>query len=219
MSTAAAALGFERPGGLPRCLGRLPRRERRKPRPRDERPPRRTHPGDARRGGHQSRAASRLPSAQRVGRASAIAPPRWRGRPRAAGRRRACMGWRAACLLCSLRTRRPAAAAWRLVTTRTSSARRCSGRPAHRRRQRGQRAQHRGRIPTRRCRRSALAQQLLRGQCASAATARTTAAALPEGAQPLETAARKAPGREEGPLAAAVAGGVTTMAASTPRSK
>ena len=45
------------------------------------------------------------------------------------------------------------------------------------------------------------------------------AACPSEGAQPLETAARKALGREEGPLAAATAGGVTTMAASTPRTK
>ena len=61
-------------------------------------------PRGASRGEHRSRAALRLPSAPTVHRASAIALPRWRGRPRDAGCRRACTRWRAACLLCSPKT-------------------------------------------------------------------------------------------------------------------
>ena len=101
-----AVLGSRPPGGLPRCLGRLPRRERHESRPRDDRPRWRTHAGGGFRGRHRRRAASRLPSAQTVRRASAFAPSRWRGRPRAAGRRHACRCWRAACLQCSPQSRR-----------------------------------------------------------------------------------------------------------------
>ena len=44
------ALGSRRPGGLPRCLGRLPRRDRSQSRPRDDRPRWGTHAGGASRG-------------------------------------------------------------------------------------------------------------------------------------------------------------------------
>ena len=53
----------------------------------------------------------------------------------------------------------------------------------------------------------------------SAATARTTTSALSEGAQPLETVARKAPGREEGPIATAAAGEASAIAHWYPQTK
>ena len=53
----------------------------------------------------------------------------------------------------------------------------------------------------------------------STAAARAKATALSKAVRPLSGAVRKATGLEERSLAAAVAGGVTTMAASTPRAK
>ena len=207
-----AVLGSRPPGDLPRCSGRPPRRERHESRPRDDRPRWRTHAGGASRGGHRSRAAPRLPSEQTVRRASAIAPLRWRGRPRAA-----VTQGRVHVLACCAPAVHP------LITSSRSS---CVATrdDVHEQRATLRRTPISSEVAPRATSeapgsvtgekmsperpRSAAPPQT----SSSTAAARATAAALSEAVDQLDGSARAAPGREERLLAVAVAGEVTTIA-------
>ena len=212
-----AVLGSRPPGDLPRCLGRLPRRERHESRPRDDRPRWRTHAGGASRGGHRSRAAPRLPSEQTVRRASAIAPLRWRGRPRAA-----VTQGRVHVLACCAPAVHPLISPSRssCVATRDdvheqrATLRRTpiSSEVAPRATSEAPGSVTGEKMSPERPRSAAPPQT-----SSSTAAARATAAALSEAVDQLDGSARTPPGLQERFLAVAVAGEVTAMAARTPR--